>query len=108
PGHLLQVVLNLIMNAEQALSGSNAGTIAITLTESAGRVHLTVADNGPGVASELVEQLFTAFATGHPVADAHGLGLAAARVIARQHGGDVTLESGPEGSRATLSLPKAG
>jgi two-component system NtrC family sensor kinase len=107
PGQLLQVVLNLIMNAEQALAGQPGGTIAITLTESAERVNLTVTDNGPGVAPEAIDQLFTAFVSAHPTADTHGLGLAAARAIARQHGGDVSLEPASRGCRVTLSLPKA-
>jgi len=106
PGQLLQVVLNLIMNAEQALAGRAGGTIAIALTESTDCVMLTVTDNGPGVSPELVPQLFTAFVSGHSVPDTHGLGLAAARAIARQHGGDVSLESAPGGCRVTLSLPK--
>jgi signal transduction histidine kinase len=107
PGQLLQVVLNLIMNAEQALTGQAGGAIALTLTESDGVVQLTVADNGPGVPADLLPQLFTPFVSGHPVPDTQGLGLAAARVIARQHGGDVTLDSTTAGCRVTLSLPRA-
>jgi two-component system, NtrC family, C4-dicarboxylate transport sensor histidine kinase DctB len=107
PGQLLQVVLNLIMNAEQALAGRPGGTIAITLSESADCVNLTVTDNGPGVAPEIADRLFTAFVSGHSSADTHGLGLAAARAIARQHGGDVSLVSVAEGCRVTLSLPKS-
>jgi len=45
--------------------------------------------------------------TGHLAPDTHGLGLAAARAIARQHGGDVLIESAADGCRAILSLPKA-
>jgi two-component system NtrC family sensor kinase len=106
-GQLLQVVLNLIINAEQALAGRTSGTIALALRESADTVTLTVADSGPGVAPAMASRLFEPFVTDHPVPDTHGLGLAAARAIARQHGGDVTLDSTPQGSRATLSLPKA-
>jgi len=108
PAHLLQLVLNLIMNAEQALQGKPGGSIVLTVSESAGAVTLTVADNGPGVAPALADRLFEPFASGHLAPDTHGLGLAAARAIARQHGGDIVVESAAEGCRAILSLPKAG
>ena len=103
-GHLLQTTLNLLMNAEQAMAG-RSGTIAVTIDESPGLVTLSVIDSGPGIPSDLVPRLFTPFATSHPVPEAQGLGLAAARLIARRHGGDVTLESEAEGARATLRLP---
>lgn len=107
-GQLLQVVLNLIMNAEQALQGKPGGTITLSVGESADTVTLRVADNGPGVTPALTDRLFDPFATAHLVPDTHGLGLAAARTIARQHGGDLIVESDPAGCRVILSLPKAG
>ena len=107
PAHLLQAVLNLIMNAEQALQGKPGGTIVLTVSESADAVRLTVVDNGPGVAPALRDRLFEPFASGHLSPDTHGLGLAAARAIARQHGGDIVVESAADGCRAILSLPKA-
>lgn len=102
---LLQVVLNLIMNAEQALAGVAGGTIALEMQESDQTVVLTVADNGPGLAGPVIERLFTPFATTHPTPDAQGLGLAAARLIARAHGGDVVIGMEGGGCRASLSLP---
>ena len=106
-GQLLQVVLNLIMNAEQALAGKAGGRIVLSLQESATGVALTVADNGPGVPPELADRLFTPFVTTHPSPDTHGLGLAAARAIAQRHGGAVTLDSSADGCKATVSLPAA-
>lgn len=107
PGQLLQLVLNLIMNAEQALQGRAGGSIVLAVSESTDAVTLTVADNGPGVPPALSDRLFEPFASGHLAPDTHGLGLAAARAIARQHGGDVVVESAAGGCRAILSLPKA-
>jgi signal transduction histidine kinase len=107
-GQLLQLVLNLIMNAEQALRGTSGGSIELTVTESSDTVTLTVVDNGPGVAPGVTDSLFDAFTTTHLAPDTHGLGLAAARAIARQHGGDLVIDSSAPGCRATLSLPKVG
>jgi len=107
PAQLLQIVLNLIMNAEQAFQGKPGGTIIVTMTESADAVRLTVSDNGPGVAPALSDRLFEPLTSAHLAPDTHGLGLAAARAIARQHGGDVLIESAADGCRAILSLPKA-
>lgn len=104
---LLQAIVNLIMNAEQAMTGRAGGMIRIELTESVGRVTLTMTDAGPGLAAEVAGRVFTPFVTNHPVPDTPGLGLAAARLIAQQHGGDVTLDCTGSGCRATLWLPAA-
>lgn len=104
---LQQAVLNLIINAEQALLGSQGGKISLDLREAADDVVLQVIDNGPGVDRTVSDRLFDAFVTTRPVADATGLGLTVARIIARDHGGDVTLESSTQGARATLRVPRA-
>jgi two-component system C4-dicarboxylate transport sensor histidine kinase DctB len=105
---LLQVVLNLIMNAEQALHKADKGVIRIALTEAAGAATVTVADNGPGIPAAVADTLFEAFATSHPVPDTPGLGLTVARIIVERLGGRVTLEQDASGCRATLQLPLAG
>lgn len=105
--HLQQAVLNLIMNAEQALAGQLGGTIVITLGEEDGQAVLRTIDNGPGPDPALGERAFDPFVTTRSRTDSPGLGLAAARIIARAHGGDVTLEDRKPGCCATLNLPLA-
>jgi signal transduction histidine kinase len=102
---LQQAVLNLIMNSEQALAGQLGGTIALTLSEENGHAVLRVVDNGPGPDQTLGEHAFDAFVTTRSRIESAGLGLAAARIIARGHGGDVTLDDRKPGCCATLRLP---
>ena len=95
---LQQAVLNLIMNGEQALTGQLGGTIALTLSEEAGDAVMRIVDNGPGPDRALGEHAFDAFVTTRSRTESPGLGLAAARIIARAHGGDVTLDDRKPGA----------
>jgi signal transduction histidine kinase len=104
---LQQTVLNLIMNSEQALAGRLGGTISMTIGSENGHAVLRTIDDGPGPDPELGERAFDAFVTTRSRADSPGLGLAAARIIARAHGGDVWLEDRKPGCCATLRLPLA-
>lgn len=105
PGPLLQVVLNVIMNAEQAVQGRADGRIRVEVTAAADTAQVVVSDNGAGVEPAMQARLFEPFATTRPVADAVGLGLTAARLIARAHGGDLTVATAGPGCRVTLTLP---
>ena len=96
---LEQVFVNLIQNAIDA----GATRIEIRISEDGEKVAVDFADNGGGVAADVRRRLFTPFATGRE--DGLGLGLAIARDILREFGGDLELaETGPTGSvfRATL------
>lgn len=104
---LQQVVLNLIMNAEQSLAGRKGGAITLRLTEEAGDAVLRTFDNGPGLSDSVRDRAFEPLVTTRPVRFASGLGLPAARLIARAHGGDVLLEPVAGGCCATLRLPLA-
>jgi signal transduction histidine kinase len=102
---LLQAILNLLVNAEQAVAGTRKGVIRLAVKADNRHVDVTVADNGPGIAEDL--DLIPPFVTTRGSAAA-GLGLAAARLIARQSGGDLEVVSGADGARWTLKLPIAG
>jgi two-component system NtrC family sensor kinase len=104
---LLQVTLNLLMNAEEALTGRVGESIQLSLSEVPARVELSVTDRGSGIPADILEHLFTPFASSRPARGGPGIGLAAARLIARRHGGDVTIETGGSGTRATVFLPAA-
>ncbi|MEY3294326.1 MAG: hypothetical protein RLZZ451_374 [Pseudomonadota bacterium] len=109
-----QVVLNLMVNAQQAMEG--AGTAQRVLAIATGveaaragrepRVWLRVADSGPGVPPELRARLFEPFFTTKAVGLGTGLGLSVSRGIVLEHGGDLVLEPAREGA-AEGALPGA-
>jgi PAS domain S-box-containing protein len=84
---LQQVILNLIMNAAEAMSGMSeeAREILISTGNAGTGVHVEVRDTGPGLASNTAEQLFDAFYTTKP--NGLGLGLSICRSIVEAHGG---------------------
>jgi len=112
-----QIVLNLLVNAQQALAGTEGerrvhietGVEARRETREP-RVWLRVSDNGPGVPPELRDKLFEPFFTTKPEGIGTGLGLAVSRSLARDHGGDLTLEPTSQKGGATfrLNLPISG
>ena len=102
---LLQAVLNLTINGEQAVRGAAEPTIVFELEEGPGTALLRVTDNGRGLDPGVIDRAFDPFATTRPFPDSAGLGLAATRAVARSHGGDVTLEPRSPGCCAILRLP---
>ncbi|MEO8059839.1 MAG: PAS domain S-box protein [Burkholderiales bacterium] len=112
-----QVVMNLLVNAQQALAGAQ-GTRRVRVQTGLEprresrepRVWLRVSDNGPGVQDVARDQVFEAFFTTKPEGVGTGLGLAVSRSLAREHGGELTLEPTSElgGASFRLSLPISG
>ena len=102
PRKIRQVLINLLQNAIEA---SPAGqSIQVTIERSTPSSHVAIADSGPGLDPVLAARVFDAGVTSKPRGS--GLGLSVARGLARQHGGNVTLESGPAGGCvARLTLP---
>jgi len=108
PGQLQQVLLNLVLNAVQAMP--QGGKVAIRLSrEDAGDspcAVVRVADTGGGIPSEVLPRIFESFFTGRE--DGTGLGLAIVKRILRAHRGDITVEStGPAGTTFRLWIPHA-
>ena len=102
---LTQVVLNLVINAEQALASTRSPRIAFEIREAGDDVELVVTDNGPGFPEGAMERATEAFYTTRgPVA---GLGLTAAGALTEALGGGMRLESGSEGgARVVVRLPR--
>lgn len=95
PNKLKQVVINLLMNAAQAMNGR--GVITVRTTAGAGTVELVVADNGPGIPPGIREQVFDPFFSTKPDGEGTGLGLYLCHSIVREHGGDIFVEEAPGG-----------
>jgi two-component system, NtrC family, sensor kinase len=100
-----QVVLNLLVNAIQALSGRarEQNLIRVRVWREGSFVTLEVADNGPGIAEENQEKIFDPFFTTKVAGT--GLGLAISRKIAEELGGRLELTSNDQGSKFRLVLP---
>ena len=104
-GRLTQVLLNVALNALQAMPGG--GTLTLGATSAAGAVTLTVSDTGAGIPADLLPRIFEPYVTSK--ARGLGLGLAIARRIVEAHGGRIEAASEPgSGSRFTITLPTGG
>jgi len=107
PAQLRQCLLNLIRNATEAVSGRE--TPRVTLTTRAGAdatIEIEVADNGPGISSEVQARLFDPFVSTKQ--GGTGLGLALTQQIIHDHGGEIRVSSQPEhGATFTVVLPRA-
>jgi PAS domain S-box-containing protein len=107
---LVQVVLNLILNAVQALPQGNADAhwIKIATSSADGRVIIEVSDNGVGIAAADLAHIFDAFFTTKAPGEGTGLGLSISRSIVAGLGGEIDVESEPgRGSRFQINLPAA-
>jgi two-component system, cell cycle sensor histidine kinase and response regulator CckA len=108
---LEQVVMNLVVNARDALSESHGGSVAVRTRSVGDRVVLEVADDGPGIAPEIRERVFEPYFTTKTTGSHKGTGLGLATVfgIAESHGGTVEVDAGLGGAGATIrvSFPAA-
>jgi CheY-like chemotaxis protein len=110
-GGLDQVVMNLAVNARDAMPGG--GSLALSTRRAregdADWVLLSVRDTGTGIPPDVRARLFEPFFTTKPVGQGTGLGLAVCHGIVRQAGGSIQVESAPgKGATFTLRLPGAG
>ena len=111
PAQINQVVLNLLVNAMQAIeaTGHAAGLIKIETQARGDEVILEVADDGCGIPVEILPRIFDPFFTTKPVGQGTGLGLAISHGIIVDHGGRIEVESTPgRGSRFRVFLPVGG
>jgi CheY-like chemotaxis protein len=104
---LIQVLLNLVTNAEQAIREvRDAGHIYIHMAVRAGRIAVTVQDDGVGIRPEAMPRIFDPFYTTKRPGGGTGLGLSICMSIIREHGGSLDAKALPTGgSIFTLDLP---
>jgi signal transduction histidine kinase len=109
PGDLQQVLLNLLLNATEAVDAG--GHVRVDVASSDGSVRLTVTDDGRGMDAATLERIFEPFFTDkRGVRIGTGLGLSIVHAIVTEHDGTITAASdGPgRGSKFTVTLPSAG
>jgi PAS domain S-box-containing protein len=107
PHQIQQVLLNLIINAEQAMIGAHGrGTMIVRTWHDPERdaVTLEVHDDGPGVPEEVQPRIFDPFFTTKEVGKGTGLGLTVAYAIVQEHGGRISVKSDPSGSGASFCI----
>jgi PAS domain S-box-containing protein len=106
---LVQVTLNLLMNARQAVENQEDRRILIATRTSQGQVFLEIADSGRGIPDSDRERVFDPFVTTKAIGEGSGLGLFVCRNIVRSLGGQITVaRSELGGALFTVSLPGAG
>ena len=105
---LQQMLLNLLINAEQALvTVERARTITVRTRADESDTRLEIADSGPGIRADLRTRIFDPFFTMKPEGVGTGLGLSICYGIARDHGGRIWVESEPAGgARFCVLLPR--
>jgi len=107
PHQLMQVFLNLILNAEQAIRESREkGTLRIRLGKTADSVWASFQDDGPGIAQEILPNIFDPFYTTKRPGRGTGLGLSICKAVMKEHAGNIEAAAGPGGGAVfTVSLP---
>jgi signal transduction histidine kinase len=104
---LVQVVTNLVQNAQQALVGRSDGRVKVRVGRELDRFVLSVSDNGPGVPPEMRSRLFEPYVT--TKAEGTGLGLAIVQRIVVEHGGEISFRDAPGGgAEFVVKLPLSG
>jgi two-component system NtrC family sensor kinase len=105
---LQQVFVNLAVNALDAMSVTGGTLRVLGTVEGADGIRLariTFADTGPGVAPQDRSRVFDPFFTTKEPGKGTGMGLAVSQSIMRDHGGEISLESGPGGTRFFVTMP---
>jgi nitrogen fixation/metabolism regulation signal transduction histidine kinase len=107
-GRVRQILNNLLVNALEALESTSPAAVELATraehASDADHVEITVSDNGPGFARELLSRVFDPYVTSKPKGT--GLGLAIVKRIVEEHGGRIDADNRPEGgARVRVVLP---
>jgi PAS domain S-box-containing protein len=104
PGHVKQILLNLIRNAEEAMISTSRKQIVISTSQDNGFVSLSIRDTGCGIPGSMLEKVFSPLYTSK--AEGSGFGLSVCKQIARKYDGNITIESEVDkGTAVTVSFP---
>jgi two-component system NtrC family sensor kinase len=101
-----QVLINLMINAQQAMEGRSGEVSVATSYHNSGHVQIQVRDTGPGIPEDLQTKIFEPFFTTKEVGKGTGLGLSVSYGIIQEHGGDIQVKSAlGKGTAFNISLP---
>jgi PAS domain S-box-containing protein len=109
PKLLSQALLNILTNAEQAISSvRDRGTLEVSVAHADGKALITIADDGPGISADDIHKIFDPFFTTKRPGGGSGLGLTISMVVVREHGGTIEVQSQPgAGATFRILLPAA-
>jgi len=102
---LEQIFINLLQNALEAVEGRERGRVTVSTVATDEKVSVGVADNGPGIASGILAELFQPFNSSKE--KGLGLGLVICKDIVADYGGQLDVETGETGTRFTVHLKRA-
>jgi PAS domain S-box-containing protein len=107
PNQLMQVFLNLILNADQAIrENRDKGTIRIRMGRNPNSVWVMFQDDGPGIAQDILPHIFDPFFTTKRPGRGTGLGLSICKTLLREHSGNIEAATAPGGGAMfTITLP---
>jgi PAS domain S-box-containing protein len=110
PNQLMQVFLNLILNADQAIrENRDKGTIRIRTGRNPDSVWVIFQDDGPGIAPEVLPHIFDPFFTTKRPGRGTGLGLSICKTLLREHGGNIEAATAQDGGAVfTITIPVKG
>ena len=101
-----QVLVNLFLNATDATKGQGEGKVHVKTRNTASNVVITIEDDGPGIPSGTLEDIWQPFYTTKPVDKGTGLGLSISMGIIEEHDGTIKAENKPTGGALfTIELP---
>ncbi|MHA7102226.1 sensor histidine kinase [Roseivirga pacifica] len=100
PNLIDQVLINLLKNAIEAVSNQSEKRLNITTSKTETSVFITIADNGPGIPTEILDNIFVPFYTTKEKGT--GIGLSLSRQIMRLHNGQITVQSNAQGTSFSL------
>jgi signal transduction histidine kinase len=102
---LQQVLMNLMINAQQAM-GEEGGTVTVATLVEANSILITVSDTGPGIEADVAEKIFEPFYTTKPAGQGTGLGLSVTYGIIQDHGGNISVSRAENsGAKFIITLP---
>ncbi len=99
--------MNLLTNAAQALSGRDNALITIETRGDDGNVEVKIADNGPGIPTDVLPRIWDPFFTTKDVGEGTGLGLSIVHELVERHGGSIECDTKVgDGTTFTVKLPR--
>jgi len=106
PVQILQIMINLINNAIDAVAERRDRWVRVKLRGTAQEAQVAVTDSGPGISSGLAEKIFTPFFSTKKDREGTGIGLSLSRSIARRHHGEITLDMHAPNTSFRVALPR--